>query len=222
MISIIMPITQQVKNEDIKLSIQSILEQTFTDYHIIIGINSSITTDTSYIKDYSAKIDIIYIDTDSKYDMIAKLLVYAPKEWITFIEPGDIWYNNKLQTQWDFTGRYEIIGSGCHYVGRKNGMPNIPNCKIQEDSFLYGCPMVNNTLLIKKHLCKWNAYKYDIHADFNMLYKLFSKGTIGYNVPQVLSYCKISIYNDIGTMSIDIHEKLIKKVRRKYNNRIYN
>ena len=221
MISIIMPITHQVETSNIQLSIQSILNQTFTSYQIIIGIKSSVIVDTSYIKKNDMNITIIYINMESKYDIMTDLVAYASDDWVAFIEPGDRWYNSKLQTQWDFTERYDIIGSGCFYSGKQNGMPEITNCKVQADSFLYGCPMVNNTLLIKKDLCKWNARKYDIHADFNMLYKLFTKGNVGYNVPEILGHCKISKYNDISRMSIDIHKKMIKKVRRNYNNRVH-
>jgi len=217
-----MPITQQVTDENIKLSLQSVLSQSFTDYHIIIGINSSIVVDTSYLKQYSENIKIVSADICLKYAMIAHLMVYATNEWISFIEPGDVWYENKLQTQWRFSEKYDIIGSACGYTGSKSGISCITHGKINEDSFLFGCPMVNNTLLIKKSLCKWNEDKYDIHADFNMLYKLFGKGYIEYNVSEILCYCKITKYNDVTTLRTNIQKKLIKKARRNYSVRLYN
>lgn len=221
MISIIMPITQQVINEHIKLSLQSVLNQSFTDYHIIIGINSSIAMDTSYLKEYSEHIKIVSTDICLKYSMIAHLIAYATNEWIAFIEPGDVWYDNKLQTQWKFSEKYDIIGSACGYTGSKSGISCITPGKINEDSFLSGCPMVTNTLLIRKSLCKWNEHKYNIHADFNMLYKLFGKGYNEYNVSEILCYCKITKYNDVTTLSTDIQKKLIKKARRNYTVRPY-
>ena len=47
-------------------------------------------------------------------------------------------------------------------------------CKVNDSDFINGRAIIDNTVIMKKELCKWDT-KYGIHADYKMFYKLHKK-----------------------------------------------
>ena len=214
MISIIIPITFDVSMMNVEATIKSILNQTYKNIRIVIGLKSDINVKVSHIENIYIEGDVYLFDNvTTKYDMLNKLIPYVKTDWVGFAEPGDEWYNNKIESQIQYINKYDIIGCSCRFTGSKNGMPSVVYGKIKDYGFINGRPFVDNTVIMKTNLCKWQT-KYGIHADYKMFYKLYSNNHACFNIPEVLLSCKVFIKNNNDVLDKDILQKLSKKIRK--------
>jgi len=214
MIEIIIPIAFDVNISYIQTTIKSILNQTYKNIHIVVVLNSAINVKKDDIKNIDTNCDVYIFDNiTTKYDMLNNIIPFIKKEWVCFAEPGDEWYNNKIEVQIQYIDKYDIIGCSCRFTGVKNGMPYVLYGKVHDRGFINNRPLVDNTVLMKTKLCKWQT-KYGIHADYKMFYKLHTKKHICFNISEVLLSCRIFHNNNNDKLDIDILQKLIKKIKR--------
>ncbi|HNV01493.1 MAG TPA: glycosyltransferase family A protein [archaeon] len=124
-ISIILPVYNDEKY--IKESLDSILNQTFNDFELII-INDNSKDDTmKIIKNYTKIESKIKIINNKKnigvYRSINKGLKKAKGNYIARMDSDDICYKNRLQTQYDFLEKNKdifLIGTSAFIID-KNG-----------------------------------------------------------------------------------------------------
>jgi len=214
MLTIIIPITFNINISNVETTINSIVSQTYENIQIIIGLNSDISIKISDIEKIHIKCDVYLFDNvTTKYDMLNNIIQYVENVWVGFAEPGDEWYNNKIENQIQYTDKYDIIGCSCRFTGSKNGMPSVVYGRVKDFGFINGRPLIDNTVIMKTKLCKWQT-KYGIHADYKMFYKLYSKKYRCFNIPEVLLSCKVFLNNNNDILDKDILHKLSKKIKK--------
>lgn len=216
MISILIPIISNVNTNNVLTMLKSIISQTYVDWTILIGINEDVEIDFDTIKHEHDGISVLYTQSLSKYDMLHYLTDMSTSEWITVAEPGDVWYENKLEKQMIYSDRYDVIGSACRFNGLHKNILGVSCCKIRDEHFFHGNPFVINSALIRRTLCKWEP-KYDIHSDYRLLSKLHLSGVQMFNVNEILLYCKMfdTCNKSEVSMKNDILNKLIRKFKKK-------
>ena len=205
MISILMPIYNGI--EYINESVSSVLDQTYGDWELIIGINGHPEGSMVYnvAKNYEDLDNRIHVydmpEIRGKANALNAMLAYCAYDWIALLDVDDIWMQNKLEKQVPFMQTYDIVGTKCVYFeGLEGTVPKIPVGDISEFDFNSVNPMINSSSLIKKELAikyKWNPafdgvedYAFFVNARF--LKKRF------YNVDEVLVKHRIhasSAYN---------------------------
>jgi glycosyltransferase involved in cell wall biosynthesis len=140
----------------IRESIESILNQTFTNFELLIGFNG--TTDSSKIivsnyNDFRIKV-FDYGSDKGKAKTLNKLIKKAQYDWIAIQDDDDIWFPKKLEKQIKLINNYDVIGTQIKYIDENNCF--IGEVHLSTDDFmiknlsLNGCNSIANSSAIFK------------------------------------------------------------------------
>ena len=188
-------------------SLKSVLDQTFTDWELLIGVNghgadgsdtfriARYTIDTICTSDQQAKIRLInYPDAKGGAETMNALAKDAKADWVAILDVDDIWHPEKLQEQNSVRDLHllmpDVIGTKCEYFGAMTGSPPIPTGFIDISQFKMFNPMINSSILMKKELlnCTDN-FNLD---DYDLWCRLILQNKVFYNLDSVLTYHRIS------------------------------
>jgi glycosyltransferase involved in cell wall biosynthesis len=220
MISILIPIYNGI--EFIHESVESVINQTYTDWELIIGINGHSENSDIYKKakkyETNNKIKVYdFYKLKGKSNTLNEMIKYSTYDYVAILDVDDIWHPTKLEIQSKFLNSYDVIGTKCIYFGeRLNGIvPNIPIKDINDFNFFKSNPVINSSSVIRKELCFWNN-KYDGVEDYDLWLSLKSKNKTFYNCEQILVKHRIhnnSSFNSKGNNNLVenlLHSHLIK------------
>ena len=214
MISILMPIYNGI--EFIHESVESIKNQTYAHWELIIGINGHPKNSEVFLKAKQYESDDIkvldMVDVKGKSNALNNMIDYCKYDWISLIDVDDIWEKTKLQSQIEYMSEYDVIGTCCKYFGKLSGIVPIPTKDVSSYNFLIGNPIINSSSLIKKDLCSWDP-EYDGVEDYNLWLQLWKNKNKFYNVDSVEVYHRIhedSCYNSNG------NDNMVKLLIDKY------
>lgn len=186
MISILMPIYNGI--EFIEQSVNSIKNQKYSNWELIIGINGLPKDSEVYqiAKKYeNEKIKIYEIfNTKGKSEALNEMLKFTNYNWIALLDVDDMWLPNKLQNQIQYIDNFDVIGTKCRYFGDSNAYPQIPTGDISKFNFLQVNPIINSSVLLKKELCWWDK-NHDGVEDYDLWLKLWRQKKTFYNVNSV-------------------------------------
>lgn len=193
MISVLIPIYNGI--EYIDESVNSVLDQTYGEWQLIVGINGHPPDSTVY------KMAKQYEDLDPRirvYDMpevrgkgnaLNKMLELCNYEWIAILDVDDAWLPTKLEKQVPFMDRFDIVGTKCVYFeGLEGTVPKIPTGDISDFDFTTVNPVINSSSLVKKALAVkygWDS-DYDGVEDYKFWLTARKDGQKFYNVDEVL------------------------------------
>ena len=108
LISVVMPTYNQI--EYLKKSIQSVIDQSYKNWEIIVVDNESTDGTYAYLKSVENKSIKIY--SIKNYGVIAASrnlgIKHSCGDLIAFLDSDDIWYQHKLQKVVDYYEYYEI------------------------------------------------------------------------------------------------------------------
>jgi glycosyltransferase involved in cell wall biosynthesis len=153
-------------------AIESVLQQSFTDFELLI-VNDGSTDDT---------VEVIQAFDDSRIVMICQPnkgiamalntgLKYARASYIARFDADDICYPDRLQLQYDFmkaNPEYSIIGSAANYIDQEgvylftSTPPAFDNEDIQQLKYTV-CPFIHSSVFYKKEVI-WQTGGYNEHA----------------------------------------------------------
>ena len=183
MISILMPIYNGI--EFINESVMSVINQTYTNWELIIGINghppgSDVYLQAKRYEQYSSKIRVYdLVNVKGKSNALNAMLSHANYEYIAILDVDDIWMPNKLECQQYYLYVYDVIGTRCVYIGDMEGcVPNLPVGNIEHFDFKQFNPIINSSALIRKDLCYWKDNGIE---DYDLWLRLKYQGKKFYN-----------------------------------------
>lgn len=96
----------------IKDAVESVLNQTFRDFELIIIDDCSTDNSVEIIKNFSDE-RIKFIQNDKNYGLkysIQKALQSAQGEWIAFLESDDLWVPDTLEIRLKYAEKYSDVG----------------------------------------------------------------------------------------------------------------
>lgn len=220
MISILMPIYNGI--EFIEESVTSVLQQTFTEWELLIGVNGHPENSGVYqlakkYEEKSANIRVFdFYTLKGKSVTLNKMIEYCQYDYVAILDVDDIWLANKLEKQVPFIANYDVIGTKCIYFGQLNGIsPNIPIGDISKVDFLSANPIINSSSLIRKSLCYWNIDEFDCIEDYELWLRLRKQNHMFYNVEDIL--VKHRIYQQSAFNSSDNQQMQLKKLKLLYS-----
>lgn len=208
MITILMPIYNGF--EFINDSLNSIINQTYDKWELIIGINghdqgSQIYQQAKQYENINKNIQVLDLYLiNGKSEALNEMVKFAKYDHIALLDVDDIWDTTKLFIQIPYVLEdYDVVGSRCVYFGENthlNGVvPNIPYGDISDRDFFTFNPMINSSVIIKKEYCNWdgslNLEDYDMWLSLRMKNKQF------YNCQEILVKHRIhqaSAFNSKG------------------------
>jgi glycosyltransferase involved in cell wall biosynthesis len=190
MISILMPIYNGI--EFIEDSVNSILNQTYNNWELIIGVNGH--PQNSDVYEVAKKYENVYGSTKirvfdlymlkGKSNALNFMLRYCNNNYIALLDVDDIWYPNKLEIQTKYLNDFDIVGSNCVWFGERNDViPTIPIGDISEFNFKQVNPIINSSSIIRKGLCYWNNNDLE---DYDLWLRLRNLGRKFYNCEEIL------------------------------------
>lgn len=201
-------------------SVNSVLNQSFEDWELIIGINGHPPKSDVYrvAKEYELlyghHIRVIDFPTiKGKSNTLNAMLPYCKYDFVAILDVDDVWFPNKLLLQSTFLDEYDVVGSRCVYFGdpRLNGVfPDIPVGNISSLDFTKGNPVINSSAIIRKELCYW---KDESIEDYDLWLRLRKEGRRFFNCDTILVRHRIhstSAFNSKG------HANMLQDLLREY------
>ena len=216
--------------EFINDSVNSILEQTYENWELIIGINGHIPSSDVYkkAKEYeyvSDKIKVFDFETKGKSNTLNKMLNYCKSNYIALLDVDDIWMSNKLEIQMKYINLdYDVVGSNCIYFGEINNIiPKIPINDISDYDFTLVNPLINSSTIIRKELCFWDD-KFNSVEDYDMWLRIKKQNKKFFNCQEILIKHRIhnnSAFNSNGNYLLvkkllENYYKIIRKLLENY------
>ena len=209
----------------LKESIESILNQTFSDFEFIICDDGS--TDNTYeiIKEFE-KLDnrIKLIRNEKNVGLAGTLnncLNYADGEYIARMDADDIAEDNRFSEQCYFLDTnkdYSLVGSWAKLFDDnfKWGLRKTKEY-VEKSDFLFGTPFIHPTIMIrKKVLFELGGYRVSEETlraeDYDLFMTLYSKGYKGYNIQKPL----INFREDRNTYKRRVYGQRINEAKVRY------
>ena len=223
MISILLPIYNGI--EFIDESVSSVLNQTYKEWELLIGVNGHSCNSQVYqiAKQYESKDEkdtgkpsrirvFDFHEIKGKIKTLHKLLEFTKHNWIALIDVDDIWLPNKLKRQLEYINEYDVIGTNTHYFGDSTGVPILPYYDITTFNFTYYSPIINSSVLLKKGLCFWDT-NYEGFEDYELWLRLWKCKKTFYNLPDILVRHRIHKTSSFNTQNF---EERINQLKLKY------
>ena len=175
-ISVIMPV-YNTKEESLREAIESILNQTYTDFELIIINDGSTNNSEDVIKSYTDE-RIRYIKQDNQGAAGSRNngIKAAIGEYIAIMDSDDISYPNRLEEEVKFLDGhpdYAIVGSSAEIFPRTKMWINVEEPRILD--FIRECNFVHSTVMYRRKLFIENGYTYDLMMPPTEDYDLWSK-----------------------------------------------
>ena len=197
MISILMPIYNGI--EFINDSVESVINQTCTEWELIIGINghpegSPVFETAKTYEKRSTNIRVYdFYNLKGKSITLNQMINFCNYNWIALLDVDDKWLPKKLEKQLAHINSYDVIGTATQYFGDQDDIPNLPLGDINNFDFLELNPIINSSCLVKKSLVIWDK-NYDGVEDYELWLRLWKQNKFFFNVPEVLVLHRI--HND--------------------------
>lgn len=199
MVSIIMPAYNAEKT--IKLSIESVLKQTFLDWELIIVDDGSKDKTVSAIKEYlnDSRIKLIINDKNMGVSKTRNRAIESSiYNYIAFLDSDDLWASNKLLNQINFmkTNNSKFSFTSVNYIDIEGnyfpGVYNVPNV-VNYKKLLKGNVISLSSVIISKDIISNLSMENDrIHEDYLFWLKVLKKGNVANGLNEILLTYRIS------------------------------
>lgn len=214
MISILMPVYNGI--EYIEESVSSIINQTFPDWELIIGVNghpegSEVFKAAS--KYCSTKITVLdFPELKGKSVTLNKLITYAKYDSICLLDVDDKWEPEKLMNQVPYIDRYDVIGTNCQYIGDSDVIPRLYFGELSENNFLEINTIINSSCMINRRGREiyWDR-EWDGVEDYDLWIRLVKYGWKFFNIKTVLVKHRIHSTSFFNTKNRLLSESLVLK-----------
>jgi len=207
-ITVLMPVYNGEKY--LREAIESILNQTFTDFEFLIINDGSTDKSEEIIRSYNDS-RIRLVNNESNIGLTKSLnkgLDLAKSEYIARMDADDISLSKRLEIQINFMKKHPEIGIAGTWA-KIIGKNKIIKCPINSEKirvvFLFKCSLIHPSVIIRKENLKKCFLKYDEKLKQAQDYDLWSR-TIKYflitNIKKILIQYRIHNFNVSKTQSI--------------------
>jgi glycosyltransferase involved in cell wall biosynthesis len=207
MISILLPIYNGERF--LRESIQSVLNQTFTEFELLIGFNGTVDSSKDIVNSFDdVRIRVFdYGDDVGKAKTLNKLITESKYDWIALQDDDDIWVESKLETQKQYFEHVDVVGAFIKYIdemGKVIGGPNLSHdhdtiCKL---SLMGNNQIANSSSVFKKSkalgIGGWDM-SIDGIEDFDFWLRLIRSGNLFVNIPQYLVHHRLHPKSNFNT-----------------------
>lgn len=176
-------------------AVESILNQTFTDFEFIIVNDGSTDGSLAILKEYAQRDRRIHLISRENRGLTASLnegIAYAHGEWIARMDADDISFPDRFEKQlaWlqqtgaDICGGWvKLTGTWIHRVWRYYGSSDAIRLKL-----LFGSAFAHPTVMLRSSLVKANPYNENAHyvEDYELWTRLARLGVKMTNYPGVV------------------------------------
>lgn len=190
--------------ETLAQSIESILNQTYTNWELIIcddcSKDNTLKVAETYRDLHPNKIRVLKNEKNLTLGpTLNKCLEYATGEYIARQDGDDMAYKEKLQKQVDFflkNESYNLVGTAMTIFNESGEIGVRKTIEIpQSKDMMYGSVFAHATIMIKADcIKKLNGYSNNINRrgveDYDLWFRFFEQGYKGYNIQEALYYVR--------------------------------
>jgi glycosyltransferase involved in cell wall biosynthesis len=224
MISILLPIYNGERF--LKKTIDSVLNQTFKNYELLIGFNGTADSSISIVDSYNDdRIRVFNYGNDTgKAKTLNKLLKISNYDLIALQDDDDIWINNKLETQIKYINDYDVVGTQMLYIDEyDNIISGNPILQTQDNMIknltLRGNNQIANssTLIKKNSLIDCGGWDESLTAleDFDLWIRMIIKGKKIMNINEYLFLHRKHKYSNFNTLPTFKHDEIMFGIFKK-------
>lgn len=217
MISILMPVYNGI--EYISESVQSVIEQSFEDWELIIAVNGH--EQNSFVFQVAKEYENIdkrirvydFCDFKGKANTLNGMITFCRYKYIAILDVDDIWLPKKLERQAALLkeNKYDVVGTNCVYFENLDGViPQIPNGDISNFNFKEVNPVINSSSVLRKELGFWKEEFAGVE-DYELWVRLRKEGKRFFNFEDVLVKHRIHASSAFNTQD---HSSKIAEIRR--------
>lgn len=208
----------------LRRSLESLLNQTYKDFEILIGFNGTKDRSKKIVSEYNDdRIRVFdYGDDTGKSKTLNKLLKESKGEWLAIQDDDDIWLPKKIELQMELAleGKYDVIGSKIFYCDELDKIKGMPNISTEHEDIvsksLSGDNQIPNTSAIFKRSDAESVNGWDENLagveDFDFWLKLMKKGCKFKNLKKQLVLHRVHDKSNFNTKKYNI-EELLKKYK---------
>lgn len=198
----------------IKKSIDSIVDQTYTDWELLIGFNGTTDGSKEIVNQYSdSRIKVFdYGDDKGKAKTLNKLIKEASGDWMAMQDDDDIWLPKKLERQFNGSDGFDVVGTQIMYIDENDNSKGKPSLSlsdsdIKEKSF-NGDNQVANSSAIFKTKCAievggWSE-SLDGIEDFDFWLNIIRKGYVFKNISSIEVFHRLHSKSNFNTKKFDL------------------
>ena len=224
MISILLPVYNG--ETFLKFSIESILNQSYKNFELLIGFNGTVDSSKEIAKSYNdVRIKIFdYGDDKGKPKTLNKLLFESKYDWVALQDDDDIWEINKLEKQIEHINNFDVIGSQILYCDSLNNIiSGNPILELYDQNIKYKTirgnnQVANSSVLMRKssviRVGGWDE-SLDGLEDYDLWIRLMVEGYRFTNLPDYLMIHRKHQNSNFNTMSNQKHDELMLRILRK-------
>lgn len=202
----------------INKAIDSVLNQSFVDFELLIGFNGTTDRSKDKVSKYQdERIKIFdYADEKGKAKTLNKLIKEASFDFVCLQDDDDIWLNTKLEKQIPLMQSYDIVGSMIKYIDEYDNEKGKPILSITHEDIvnlsLRGINQVANTsAMFKKHdALQVNCWSDSLDGieDYDFWLKLMRCGKRFTNIQEELVLHRVHSNSNFNTRQHDINKIL--------------
>ncbi|MBO5372850.1 MAG: glycosyltransferase family 2 protein [Lachnospiraceae bacterium] len=204
-VSVIMAVYNVSDKKILEEAIDSILQQTFDDFELVICDDGSVNDTWNILQELATKdirIKIIHNEENCKAGYARNTCIQAATgRYILVMDADDISAPKRIEKLYNFLEEhqeYDFVGSKGEFFVEKIGddgelywYEKAP----QPKDFLFSLPFVHASIMFRKEaldmVSGYNTAKKVIRAeDYDLLLRLYGEGMKGYNLADVLYYIR--------------------------------
>jgi histo-blood group ABO system transferase len=225
-VSILLPVYNGEKY--LKYSIDSVLNQTFTDFELLIGFNGTVDSSKEIVNSYGDdRIRVFDYGMDKgKPKTLNKLLKETKSDLIALQDDDDIWINDKLEKQMVYVGDYDVIGTQILYCNSNGDLiDGHPNLEFSDNNIKSVTKRGNNQIANSSTLIKKSAIESIIGwdenltalEDFDMWIRMIGLDYKFYNLSERLMIHRRHSDSNFNTLSMVDHNRMMYDILKKNN-----
>jgi glycosyltransferase involved in cell wall biosynthesis len=202
----------------IKKSIDSVLNQTRSDWELLVGFNGTTDNSREIVAQYNdSRIKVFDYGKDAgKAKTLNKMIKEAKYDWLAIQDDDDIWLPKKLERQVKYMDEFDVIGTQIMYIDENdnsNGGPTLAksDSSIKTKSFNGDNQMANTSVIFRKECLDavegWSE-TLDGIEDFDFWLKIMRKGYGFINISSTEVFHRLHNKSNFNTKSYDISKIL--------------
>lgn len=221
-ISVILPVFNAEKY--IKEAVQSIIDQTFGDFELIIINDGSTDGSLEILEQFKALDKRVVLITRENQGLVKTLnegVSIASGQWIARMDADDIALSNRFecQMQWLMQNNLDICGSWVSLFGTadKRILKHSQTDAAIKMEMLFGTPFAHPSVIMKKELVKKLLYDiaWEKCEDYDLWERAARAGWRMGNVPKVLLLYR-QHSSQVSSKAFIHQQVLTQKIRRRY------
>lgn len=202
----------------IKLAIESILNQSYNNFELLIGFNGTVDNSKEIISTYNDhRIRTFdYGNDKGKSKTLNKLLNECKYDWVAIQDDDDIWIDTKLEKQLNYIDDYDVIGTFISYIDSNGYISGEPDLKSSHDDIKHlsmsGVNQIANTSAIfkKSDALEIGGWRDDLDGieDYDFWLRLMRNQKIFFNIPETLVLHRLHSNSNFNTKKYNLNKIL--------------